>query len=543
LHERQHQPGIAQIAANPLILTILCVVYWEEQKLPHGRADIYDRCLEVFLRHRTKLRRDPGQEARKPFDPVKARQVLAELAWWLHERKQRGASLEEMATRAAEGLRKVADPAVGADGQSFIKDRMQDECGIIVTSSGERQFLHLTFQEFLAAEHAIAERMLDRIAAGLGDKWWHEPAFHALRRGKEKDASDFFEKLLTGGALAELLAAPNDEFNASGLFGELMRDTTALPSEKFRVFLAGHRSPEEIIRLVVRGLAARPVLVPDLARSVGDLAVRSKDRELRISGALILDRCGLPLPTALAAERDALHIDLRTGITFLRLPAGRFQMGTPWALLGEKGTDFERPVREVTLTQPFWLARHPVTNQEYRVFLEANPDAPKPEYWDEPKLNGEHQPVVGVSWHEALRFCEWAGFRLPTEAEWEYACRAGTRTHYSFGDSPKELREYAWFEENSGGRSRNVGMKRPNPWGLHDMHGNVWEWCQDWFGPYSAGMATDPQGPEQASGRVRRGGSWGSSARFCRSAFRFRFSPESRINFLGFRPVLTLASK
>jgi formylglycine-generating enzyme required for sulfatase activity len=130
-------------------------------------------------------------------------------------------------------------------------------------------------------------------------------------------------------------------------------------------------------------------------------------------------------------------------------------------------------------------------------------------------------------------------FTFPTEAQWEYACRAGSTTAYCFGDDENELSEYAWYYVNSEGREHPVGMKKANGWGLHDMHGNVWEWCWDWYGDYPNECATDPLGPDEGSGRSSRGGSWNNTAANCRSAARIRLSPGIRSSILGFRLALS----
>jgi formylglycine-generating enzyme required for sulfatase activity len=153
--------------------------------------------------------------------------------------------------------------------------------------------------------------------------------------------------------------------------------------------------------------------------------------------------------------------------------------------------------------------------------------------------------VESVSWDDAVEFCkrlsakEGLIYRLPTEAEWEYACRVGSTTRYCFGDDRRQLVEYAWFEGNSGGKTHPVGQKKPNAWGLYDMYGNVWEWCQDWYDAYPSGMVTDPQGPSSGSGRVYRGGSWDYVASLCRSAFRFANESTLRTYDGGFRLALS----
>ena len=155
-----------------------------------------------------------------------------------------------------------------------------------------------------------------------------------------------------------------------------------------------------------------------------------------------------------------------------------------------------------------------------------------------------------VSWTDAIEFClklsalpeeRTAGrfYQLPTEAQWEYACRAGTTTEYSFGDDESKLGDYAWYKSNSGSKTHPVGQKKPNAWGLYDMHGNVWEWCQDWHGDYAGRAVTNPSGANLGSSRVFRGGSWFGPAGLCRSAGRYWINPLGRYNHFGFRVSLS----
>ena len=164
------------------------------------------------------------------------------------------------------------------------------------------------------------------------------------------------------------------------------------------------------------------------------------------------------------------------------------------------------------------------------------------------EFKGRNNPVEMVSWDDAQEFIKRLNakeghkrYRLPTEAEWEYAARAGTTTAYSFGDNKKELSRYAWYGENSGDSTKPVGQKQPNPWGLYDVHGNVFEWVQDWYGEkyYANSPGTDPKGPSSSSGRVGRGGGWGSFAESCRSACRYFNSPDYRNICIGFRLALS----
>jgi formylglycine-generating enzyme required for sulfatase activity len=174
---------------------------------------------------------------------------------------------------------------------------------------------------------------------------------------------------------------------------------------------------------------------------------------------------------------------------------------------------------------------------------------PPPPYADETfGLGREGQPVLCITHHAAMEYCRWLSkktgkaYRLPTEAEWEWACRAGTTTAYSFGDDPRDLGRYAWFGEDfAAGSTHPVGRKEPNPWGLHDVHGNVWEWVEDRFGEryYAESPPVDPHGPATGSARVVRGGSWHQTATNWRSAFRRQYEPDYRGISIGFRLVMS----
>ncbi|MGE0823446.1 MAG: SUMF1/EgtB/PvdO family nonheme iron enzyme [Candidatus Binatia bacterium] len=220
----------------------------------------------------------------------------------------------------------------------------------------------------------------------------------------------------------------------------------------------------------------------------------------------------------------------RIGMEFLLIPAGEFRMGTD----SKEGSDDERPVHRVRITRPFYLGKYPVTQGQWEAVMGTNSSA----FPGDP-----NRPVECVSWNDAQEFLqrlsekEEKSYRLPTEAEWEYAARAGSNAIYCFGDDVKLLREYAWYAENSGGKTHRVGQLDANVWELHDMHGNVWEWVQDWYAVnyYQQSAVIDPQGPEEGQSKVVRGGSWRSEARDVRVARRGRPVPGDRSGLIGFR--------
>jgi formylglycine-generating enzyme required for sulfatase activity len=248
---------------------------------------------------------------------------------------------------------------------------------------------------------------------------------------------------------------------------------------------------------------------------------------LRLGISLFVFVSLLPLTATSQAPPDKAWVN-GIGMEFVLIPAGIFTMGS------EDGESDERPARQVTISRPFYLGKYEVTQGQWQMVMGNNPSL----FQGDAKL-----PVEQVWWSDVQAFigklnAKEGGnlYRLPTEAEWEYAARAGSTSAYSFGNEVSGLREYAWYRDNSGGKTHPVGQLKPNAWGLYDMHGNVMEWVQDWYGRYSDKSVTDPQGPPSGSHRMRRGGAWNSVATVCRSANRYSV-PGFRDDFLGFRLV------
>ena len=224
-------------------------------------------------------------------------------------------------------------------------------------------------------------------------------------------------------------------------------------------------------------------------------------------------------------------------IAWVSIPAGNFFMGSPSF---EKDRGLNEAQYQVTLSA-FKLSKYEVTFEQYDAFCDATGRSkPKDEGWGRGS-----RPVINVSWNDATAFAEWMGCRLPTEAEWEYACRAGTTAPFSSGNNLTTAQanydgNYPYNNNEKGecrGKTLPVGSFAPNAWGLYDMHGNVWEWCSDGYGAYSRSAQTNPKGASSGFQRVFRGGSWFDRAYCCRSANRNYDTPDRRSRFMGFRLV------
>jgi formylglycine-generating enzyme required for sulfatase activity len=229
------------------------------------------------------------------------------------------------------------------------------------------------------------------------------------------------------------------------------------------------------------------------------------------------------LTWAQGAARNSL------GMVMMPIPAGDFIMGSPQ-------TKLELPQHKVKITKPFFMSATKVTQAQWKAVMGINPSY----------LPGDDLPVENVTWNDCQEFLkklsdkEGKVYRLPTEAEWEYACRAGSTTKYFFGEDAAILGDYGWFGANSDRQTHPVGLKKANAWGLYDMYGNVWEWCQDWLTvPYGPEEQTDPMGAKGFQ-RALRGGGWYCEADRCRSAYRGGLSPNSRY-YIGLRVVMVAA--
>lgn len=246
---------------------------------------------------------------------------------------------------------------------------------------------------------------------------------------------------------------------------------------------------------------------------------------------LTLTNGGPTTPSATAKGSAGTNGTLaETNTKIVQLPGGRFMMGNK--------DEVDAAPHEIVVSS-FYMDKHLVTQEQYQKVMGSNPS----------RWKGDKNPVEQVRWSDAVKFCNkrseleglqpcydlktWKcdfdanGYRLPTEAEWEYACRAGSTTAYFFGDTPAKLGDYGWYDRNSGGHPRPVGQKQPNPWGIYDICGNVWEWCNDFYKVdyYQEAPRQDPRGPEEGETKVVRGGAWRFSAESCRSGYRYNENP------------------
>ena len=535
---RSH-PQLLEMVANPLMLSTLCLAHYYDTRLPEQRGELYERTLGLLIDVWTRQRKD-GQVLRLET----ARLVLQPLAYAMHEQDRRELAVEEAVELVRAPLARVpALRAVAPTAERFL-DLVRDECGVLTSRDlGRVEFVHLSFQEYLAACHVAGHELGAALADRAGDPRWEEVILLAMSRpgvfrpfmSRALERGDVDMALLRQ-CLREALEIRAEPFEVAAdralarLHDRPLAQATAAAPELRRLFelVAGYELP---------GMIAR-------ARSVVD----AQDRALRDAARKLV---GAPAIQDVAPREGQPFVEPVTQMTFVWVPGGRFLMGSS-KTYGKPGydpeaDDNEMPAHPVQLTG-FRMGVYPVTNEQYARFM-AETGQPAPPSFSDRRFNDPAQPVVTVRWEDATAFTRWltgklAGIaaRLPTEAEWEYAARGTDGRRYPWGNEQPDMSRATFGLPHDRGRPAVVGYTPGgvSPFGVHDLAGNVWEWCLDnWADRYAEIEGSiDPchQGDTRAVSRVIRGGSWLIQARSLRSAGRW-FHPQYQLQSLGFRVV------
>ncbi|MCB9831592.1 MAG: SUMF1/EgtB/PvdO family nonheme iron enzyme [Planctomycetes bacterium] len=560
LHEKaSNQAAIAELMSSPLVLDLLAELCQAGKPVPRRRSELYEEAIAWFL-ERPRHRPADGPPCPAHWAPIEAGFLLEQMALVLHrDHPGREAWSEKEVVgaldRALEDVPRLEDHlAPWPDRMSGFIREIGRLSGILGPSGGPHQpwsFPHRSFREFMTAA-ALARRgaevwrpFLDRLDDEDGKAHWAEVFVFLAGQMTGEEQEDILESLLAShpDLLARaLLQAPGlDPATGLGLFFRLEAEHQDgdLLVELIKAWASDGQEPEALRdRLMTELLATNPD---------DDRLQRAALTLYALEGSLgVLDEAGLDdfFRSIGRPRRPDLLVDARatwTGSTWLQeaprplagdevllasLPPEGGTIG--FRMVSEEGVgdSDEWPAHQVRL-EPFRLARTPITKAQYQAFED-----------EQACSGGPGHPVSEVSWWRAWLFCRWLGGDLPTEAQWEAACRAGTTTAYSFGDDVAGLRDHAWYDDNSQLSTQPVGTRRANPWGLHDLHGNVWEWCRDWFGSYEDEDVDEPTGPRTGTVRVLRGGSCWFGPVGCRSAYRFGSQPWYRDVDFGFRVAL-----
>jgi len=515
LHEQDFRARrVFELTRNPLLLTNICLVHRHRGQLPQKRARLYEECIDVLLEH--------WQSAKKLSIEVTAqegRRVLQPAALWLHGKPERTrATAAELAPHIEPVLKSVGWTRGNAE--EFLRT-IRDQSGLLTGWGIEHYgFMHLGFQEYLAAREIRSRAFTDssvlrELAQHYGESWWQEVTLLLLALEDPSLFVPFMREVVRQPAFAD----------SPGMVEMCLDDAAEVSPQPFAELLEA--DPGKKKEFWQRQLLALKVLERIDADQVEALQARFAKHPFEELRQWLRER-------ARKAIQDVIYA-VRGGYELVRIQGGAYMMGSPSSEEGR--LESEGPLHQVRVPE-FYMGRYPVTNEEYGRFLKDNQKIKPPEYWADRQFNQPRQPVVGVSWKDAQRYASWAGLRLASEAEWEYACRAGTSSRFYTGDTEKDLDQAGWYGKNSGNQTHPVGEKAPNAWGLYDMHGNVWEWVEDdWHDSYNkapddgSAWVDEPRG----SDRVVRGGCWSFDARYCRSAVRFLSAPGSRNIDVGFR--------
>ncbi|MCK6522050.1 SUMF1/EgtB/PvdO family nonheme iron enzyme [Myxococcota bacterium] len=576
-------PRLRRLAENPLLLTLVGLLLRAGQDVPSRRGELYERALKLLLT------RGHNDEDTAPGAPMREPDLTLELLGWaalrLHglegEAYRRDAlisALEADARNATRLGKHWSSPA------AFVAE-VAERTGLLIPDTGRVRdataysFPHRTFREFLAA--MALERDMGAVGAGMSksrkselsrvfaegrarpERWAEVLALTCGRLGPG-GADALVRRITKEGNRALLLRVVAD---AEGISAGTVRGTLNLERGWELEQLQARQWVIEEIPALVKDLAVAVGLLEPVAKSstcghdlywVREVLRRIERGEVK---GEVLDGSVEDAKRAAkgAAENVLSHLDLAKRAALLALlqpwwreiPAGSFDMGSD-------EYDPEKPIHRVRFTSGFQMLGVPVTWEMYRLF-DPGHDAARDTFDGKLRTNAQDEvPVYNVSWYAAVMFAEWAGARLPSEPEWEYACRAGTKTRFWSGDTNEDLARVGWIDLNSDGHPHPVAQKPKNAWGLDDVHGNVSEWCADIYDAeaYAArtnGLTIDPrrftkavrkvvqksaESAERSASRVLRGGSWNDWPEGARSAHRFRLEPSFTDRDVGLRLLL-----
>jgi formylglycine-generating enzyme required for sulfatase activity len=513
---------IHELAQNPFLLSIICFIFEKDRSLPQRRLELYEKCAVTLLT----LYDEKQIDKVNGFTRRLKERVLEDLAHHFFCKKTEEFPYAPLSERVAQTLAAMNR----SDNEEEVLREIRENSGLLQKSDDRHLFVHRTFYEYYIACKMRGDSP-ETVLARAGQARWEEPIrLYAAQIASITEGTQFIKQLWEKDRALALRCYPDmDKVVEPDLIRNLLNEAKV----------------EERVELV-KGLPEK-ISEPDkIVETLRELFRWETNGEVIYWGVQILEE-RKDTPSAMDIVRQKLDEGAQQRYQqylakdMAPIAAGQFTMGSP----KNEAERYEYEIQHQVTVDDFLISRYQITNALYGKF-DPSHRSQRDEISSE-----DNQPVIYVNWYEAVTFCRWLGCRLPTEAEWEYACRAGTTTPFNTGENLTTEQanyhgNYPYKNFPKGKylkKTTPVGSYPPNAWGLYGMHGNVYEWCQDWYGEKyydeckKKETVENPTGPATGSYRVLRGGFWFSYAQYCRSAYRSGAFPVYRDYFIGFRLV------